>query len=107
MTKGLKKFRPFQSWQFEEHAEWLAAMSRTGWHYKGQDFIGLQHFEHGAPAELEYCWDKAPRASEEGVRYRKRQWSDLLIVVLLLLALLSARDALRAQSRVRALAQSA
>lgn len=180
MKKNIKKYRPFQSWQFEDHAEWLVAMSREGWHYKGQDFIGLQHFEPGAPAEMEYCWDKTPRASEEASRYRQQcrengwelacnvgrwlcwtravaahetraaprhqqrtralcqknvrhhwvmavltmlafalllaadlakppallRWSDLQIVVLLLFAMLSVRDALRARSRVRVLAQS-
>lgn len=179
MKENLKKFRPFQSWQFEEHGEWLAAMSREGWHYQGQDFIGLQHFEQGASADVEYCWDKAPRANEDGIRYRQQcrengwelagnvgrwlcwsraaaadktrpaprdrqrtralcqknvfhhwamaaatalvfavqlafviakpagmRWSDLSILIVLLFALLSVRDALRALRRVHSLAQS-
>jgi hypothetical protein len=180
MKKTLKTYRPFQPWVFEDHEQWLLAMSRSGWFYKGQDFIGLQHFEQGAAAQVEYCWDKVPRGDGEGERYRRQcrengwevagsvgrwlcwsrpvaagevrqaprgwqgtrdlcqknvvhhwamailtalafalmllgvlaklphvwHWSDCLILLLPGMAISSARDALRAGSRVRALAQA-
>jgi len=56
----------------DEHAEWLSEMARQGWHYKGQDFVGFQHFESGAPAEMAFCWDQTPLTKSAAFAYRQK-----------------------------------
>lgn len=68
----MRKYKPFQFAGMDEHADWLANMARQGWHYRGQDFIGMQAFAQGAPAEVAYCWDRAPRDRRDDPPYRQR-----------------------------------
>jgi|GEM_PF-1198578 len=68
----IKKYRPFEFLHMDEQAKWLADMARQGWHYKGGDWLGFQHFEESAPAEMAFCWDLPPRSKENALIYRKR-----------------------------------
>lgn len=68
----MRKYKPFQFARMDEHAAWLASMARQGWHYQGQDWIGMQAFAPGAPAEVAYCWDQAPRDRRDAPPYRQQ-----------------------------------
>lgn len=68
----IRKFEPFVFTRKEEHEAWLASMARQGWHYKGGNAFGFQYFEQGAPAEMVFSWDQAPRAKDNALAYRQQ-----------------------------------
>lgn len=68
----IRKYRPFALRRKEEHEAWMADMARQGWRYKGGNVFGFQYFEQGAPADMVFTWDQAPRGKANAQAYRQQ-----------------------------------
>ena len=63
-----RKFRWFWAWQDDREEEWLAAMSREGWHLSELGFPGVYSFRKGEPKPYVYRLDfQTSRMKDRGV----------------------------------------